>query len=219
MLSYIKRIALLAFLVGSAQATVTLQFSQGGKGATGFANSSGVVTNGMSWGIIVDTSGNGFSATAYDLFTTGANTNQILSAGGMAPEDYYVASGLQTQTIGAPFFAGVEAGSGAITSIANVPFGSISGLSIDQNDKYQIVWFETTPATSGARYGVFSDVGLVIPADGGTTSFSSVFTGADPVRTANLTIGSGGAPIPEPSRTLLTGIGAIALIARRKRDI
>ena len=214
MTNYLRFTLLMLLLfagVGSASATVTLQFSQGGIGATNFSNSSGVATNGMSWGIVVDTTGNGFSSGNYDALASSIASSQALSVGSVLGDDYFVPSGLQTQTLGAPFFSGAEAGIGGITNIASLALTN----GISSGDAFAILWFETNSGSDGAKYGFFTDPSFTIPADGNTTPFTTPFVGADPTRSANLTFG--GTAAPEPSRTVLAFFGLAMVGLRRRR--
>jgi hypothetical protein len=199
--------------VSTSHAASTLQFSQGGKGATNFANSSGTVTNGMSWGLIIDTSGNGFQAGSYGQFSV--NASGFLEINGVATDDYYVSTGLATQTIGAPFFSGGEAGAGAITTTTGGPdVGTVAGLTA--GDAFGLVWFSNvgdTSASVGDAYGFFTHGSFTYGGAGSIISFSNAFTGTDPIRSANLTV----AGIPEPSRAVLVFGGVLGLAMRRRR--
>jgi len=202
----------LAFL-GNANATTTLQFSLSPNGATNFANSSGVATNGMLWGVVIDSSGNGFSSTAYDSFNS--NSSGFLSTGGSATDDYYFFTNTSTQSAGLPFFSGVEAGNGAITTANNVPTTGDGVSGVASGDAFALIWFESSTANNGNRYGMFTNPAFTLQASG-IVNYSAVFTGSDPIRSANLTIGGAG-PIPEPSRVMLLGFGLAGLFFRRRR--
>ena len=193
----------------AVQATVTLQFSQTGEArATGFADHNGTPTNGMSWGIIVDGSGNGFQAGNYDVFSS--STSGFLSVAGLQTDDYFVASGLVTGNQSA---TGTDpGGAGGITSLANAFASYPSG--IGTGDAFRLVWFESAP-TDGSYYGTFGDASFSLPSDGSTTSYASVFAGAtaDPAKPASHQFGA----VPEPSRLLLLGMAMAGLIFRRRR--
>lgn len=230
-------IALVLLSLSSLHAAVIYQFSVTGVNrATGFANSSGAVTDGMRWGLLFDTTGNGFSgftgsgnATAsgsngvYDAFVTTASG--FLNANSSATDDYYwvptnPAASIVTSTLTA---AGSDpGGSGGILTAQGSPVGTDtlpSGL--NAGDKFAIIWFESGNAAGGGgaagnRYGIFTDASFVLPASGaGPFPFNSPFTGsvADATKAANLTI----AGAPEPSRALLLGFGAVGLMFRRRR--
>ncbi len=203
--------ALVAFgVLTSATATTTLQFSNAPNGATNFANASGVVTNGMLWGVVIDSSGNGFSGTAYDTFNTG--TSGFLSAGGSLTDDYYFFTNNSTQSLGPPFYSGVEAGSGAITTANAVPTTGDGVSGVGSGDAFSLIWFATSTANIGDNYGMFTDASFTLQSSG-IVNYSGVFAGSDPVRSATFTIGG----VPEPSRMMLLGFGLAGLFFRRRR--
>jgi hypothetical protein len=201
-------------IVASAQANTTLQFSVSPNGATNFANSSSVVTNGMAWGVVIDTQSNGFQGTGpitYDAFNV--STSGFLTVGGVATDDYYVTTGLSTQTIGAPFFTGGEAGNGAITTTNTVPdVGTVPNLTA--GDQFGLVWFSSSTANAGDKYGFLTFPDFTMPGAGAIQNYSGDFAGTDPTRPANLTIASS---VPEPSRMMLMMLGAVIPLLRRKR--
>ena len=201
--------AVLAF-AHVASATVTLQFGQTGVArATGFANSAGTPVTGMTWGIIVDGSGNGFQAGSYDVFSSATTTDgRQLFAGGVATDDYYFSTGLSTGT--ATPTSDDPGGVGSITQLTSILTTIPSG--IGTGDAFRIVWFETPPA-DGTFYGTFGDASFLLPSDGSTTSFASVFAGstADPAKAATHQF------VPEPSRFMLLGLALVGLIFRRRR--
>ncbi len=181
---------LLFGIVSIASGTATLQFSAPySEGiASNFANSSGVVTNGMRWGIIVDTGNNGFanSATNYDAFAPGVVTAGFLSVGGTATDDYYIPGGL------------TEDGSGALEGDFTTPGGpgaigedlviTLTG-GVSMGKPFAVVWFSNNTSADGSRYGFLADGSFVLPADSSIGSFSSFFAGVDPIRSATKTLG------------------------------
>ncbi len=209
-------LALFALATSCAFADVTLQFSQISVGrASGFANSAGVATNGMRWGIVVSTVNAGFNGGAYDVFDN--TVSGFLKVGGVTTDDYYVYSGLSTAAVGAT--GGDPGGAGGITTLNPVPFGGASG--IGQGNPFNLIWFESAPA-DGTNYGMMSNALFVIPANGTGTSFAAapgagtgVFGGptADPLKPANLSF----AAVPEPSRMILLGFGLVGVFFRRRR--
>jgi len=93
---------------------------------------------------------------------------------------------------------------------------------IHANSGFSIIWFDdaVTSLSAGNNttvdVGVLNDPSFILPSVGGTESYDDVFLGADPVRAANdfsIKIGA----IPEPTSSSLLGLGAIALLVRRKR--
>jgi len=217
--------ACLCFAAVPARASVTLQFSQVGVGrATGFANSSGVATNGMRWGIVVDTLANGISGAGPTMYDPGfdLSTAGFLMVNNVLTDDYYVPA-ISTIDLVTPLVTSFQSGTGGdvggnggITAIGNVPFGGGTGIST--GDPFGIIWFESGSGI-GNSYGVLENQSVSaefdIPADGNTTSFASTyFTAVNPdaIKPANLML------TPEPSRFLLLGLGGIGLLLRRRRN-
>lgn len=208
-----KLVAFILALVtaSSLKATTTLQFSVSPNGATGFSNSSNIATDGMLWGILIDSSGNGFNQGSYDPFNSGASG--FLSVGGTLTDDYYFFTSTSTSTLGAPFFAGVEAGAGGITSVSGVPSTGDGVTGVAGSDPFGLIWFESSNALAGSEYGFFTTGTFLLPASG-VTNFSSVFAGADPNRAATFTFSA----VPEPSISVLAMAGAMfAVFGRRRR--
>jgi hypothetical protein len=204
----------------SVKAVTTLQFSLPGTGvAGGFANSAGVKTNGMLWGVVVSTNDSSFasSGTNYDPFdvTTGS---QFLKVDGVTTDDFFVyRSGLATVNAPNETAPGgvTSTGAGALTNINTVPFGSNG---IDGTDRYGIIWFETSLATENAKYGFFTDStssNFLIGGDN-IQNKAAYFNGPDTLRSASNTFTSA-SPIPEPSRVLFLGLGALGMMLRRRR--
>lgn len=223
-------------VASNLSAAVIYQFSVTGTNrATGFANAAGTPTDNMRWGLVFDTSGNGFSGFTgngnapnsgvngqYD-FISNVATSGFLNAGGLATDDYYwvpTNASLLTQTLSA---AGSDpGGAGGILTAQGAPVGTDSLPSgLNTNDKFAIIWFDGTPA-AGSSYGLFTDASFLLPGSGaGPFPFSAPFvqspaTNADPAKPANLTFTSA-APIPEPSRMMLLGFGLVGLFFRRRR--
>ena len=185
----------LFFLLSVAvlNATVTLQIR------TQLANSSGVATNDMYWGVLVDSTDDGFAVTstgeitAFDFTTNGAYGN----------DSFFVGS--STTAFFAPLGgAGVAANTSPITLGGNVSAG----------DSFGIFWTDKASGSGvdGDAYGFVSVSGAVLPSDGSTTPFNTVFTG-DPY-TAQ------GSIIPEPSIfALFSGIFALGAVMLRRRAI
>jgi len=204
----------MAFSTALSYSAVTLQFNQPfsttGGVASNFANASGVATNGMVWGIIIDTNGSGFQTT-YDQFTPTAGSSMILGSGGVATTNLLVTSNVNTANnsssfeLSGAFVQENGGGDGGIGAVTNIAFGGSDGVT--QGDAFRLVWFNP----SGNSAGFISNGSFVIPADGNTADVSAIFRGADPLRPATgITI------VPEPSTLLLSALGALALL-RRKR--
>jgi hypothetical protein len=198
-----------------SEASVTLRFGQTAVArATGFADHLGTIQNGMSWGIIVDASGNGFADGSYNVFDS--SVSGFLSATGpsaaIAADDYFVASGLVTTSASATG-GDLAVTAGAITLLSGI-FPTYP-LNVGSGDAFKIVWFESTPAAS-SYYGTLGTGLFTLPADGSDTSYASFFVGNDPVKAANLQF-PGAGPVPEPSRMMLLGFGLVGLFFRRRR--
>ena len=206
----------------ASQGAVTLTISAvtgAGSGVlTNLASSTGDVTSNKVWGILVDTSGNGFAGNYDGGVSLGASAITTLKVSGVATDDVFVTSGnLMVNTNNATLDGGSVA-SGTLarpTQIASVGFSN----GISQGDAFRIMWFDATAlggtADAGSKYGVYSNAGLIIPADGSNTSFNALFVGAEAtVVPGNLTFQ--GAAVPEPSAALLGAIGALGLLRRRR---
>lgn len=208
-----KLILILLLAVSKAAATTTLQFSISGIGATNFANASSVATNGMRWGVIISSTNATFagSSVGYDPFNQAVSG--FLTVGGIATDDYYFANGaVTTSTLGAPFFSGVEAGSGAITTANNVPTTGDGITNVAAGDPFALIWMPSSTANLGDKYGLMANASFVLPASG-ITAFTNPFIGADPLRPATFTFTS----VPEPSKLILFGFGLCCLTLRRNR--
>lgn len=197
-----------------SHSAVTLQFTQPfsttGGVASNFANAAGVATNGLIWGVIIDVDATGFFTT-YDPFTPTSDTTLILGSGGSATTNVLVTSNVNTannavsQEFSSGFVPENAGGDGGIGAVTNVAFGGANG--VNQGDAFRLVWFDP----SGSSAGFVHDGSFVIPADSSTADFSAVFRGADPIRPA-----TGISIVPEPSTLLLSVVGVLALL-RRKR--
>jgi hypothetical protein len=218
---------MLAFSTLTASATVTLSFNGNlGSGLiSNLANSSGVATNGMNWGIVVSTTDAAFAGggpSVYDSFAS-ANTAGFLSFGGSATDDYYVPGGVTLDT--SVLLEGDFTTPGGVGGIANDINNLALANGITAGDKFALVWFGSPGSTTtvGSSYGFFSHAAFVIPSDGQTTAtdgglgdITLAYVGADPIRSANLTL-AGAGPVPEPSRMMLLGFGLVGLFFRRRR--
>ena len=180
-------VSLFLGIASVASATVSFQFSvpyQSGI-ASNFANAAGVVTNGMQWGIVVDTAGNGFAnATAnYDPYPAGVATPGFLSVGGTLTDDYYIPGTLTldaSSVVEGDFTT--SGGQGAIADdLQNVPLAN----GVASGKAFALVWFSNNTSINGSRYGMLTDPSFVVPGDGSSGDFSGIFVGVDPVRSAS----------------------------------
>lgn len=205
-------VAICALSGGSANAATTIQFYEPYFGgiADNLANSAGVATNGMRWGIIVDTTGNGFSST-YSAYASGTATAGFFNSNGTATDDYYIPGALTVN--GSVFPAsdnGTTPGDGSILDDLAVNY--LNGVS--SNDKFALIWFNDNTSANNSQYGFFTDASFVLPADtGATAGFTGPFAGTDPIRSASNTFQA----VPEPSRLIVLGFGVVGLIVRRRR--
>lgn len=207
----------------ASQATVTLHLYSSAGLPNNLANGSVAITNGMQWGVIVDSAGDGFAGggTSYTAYTPGSGTAGKLQFNGVDTDDYYI-PGTFTVNAGVLINAdgGTTPGSGSIVDDVIVDFGlTTTGTNtISATDKFALVWFGSAgnTATAGSKYGFFADNSFVIGSDGGDPEFGAIFAGNDTTRAASNTFQSVGAS-PEPSRVLLVVVGALGMVVRRRR--
>ncbi|MFD2257818.1 PEP-CTERM sorting domain-containing protein [Luteolibacter algae] len=198
----------------SAMATVTLQFIQPfsttGGVTSNFADASGVAMNGLYWGVIVDTNNTGFGTT-YDKLTLSPSLVSTLSTGGTTGSNVLILSNTLTSNTSAFTEFSAQSvpqnpgGVGGIGSITTIELNGSNGVST--GDAFRIVWFDT----SGNSAGFLDDSSFKIPTDSATFDYSAVFRGPDPVRAA-----TGITMVPEPSALLLSALGVLGLLRRRR---
>lgn len=206
---------IISILLGSAmvaQAVVTLNFNspfQGGV-TSNFANSDGVASNGLFWGIIVDNAGDGFLS-SYDAITPSLSARSILTSNGESAGDTLVFA--STLTANTTAFAegdfvtvGGDGGISAITALALED-------GVDTNDAFAVFWLDDD---NNVLAGILEDSTFILPPDGNSTDFDQPFVGVDPIRAANGEALSFGV-IPEPSTVLLGGLALFGGLVRRKR--
>lgn len=173
-LSIIVILTVSPLLLGS----VTLQFSDSLYSLNQLEDSSDTgPTNGLLWGILIDTNGNGFDHLAFTIDTT-TNLNDGAK---LSPGDLFFAGGL---TVFWPL--GAESGSGTITTANDLNPYSFPSVAAGQS--FAIVWFDSgvsegDDVSFGSLYGIITNASLLLPADGtGTVSFAHLFAGPDPIR-------------------------------------
>ena len=213
----LRLLTVFSIVLSSASASYaasTLQISAPVSGAiaSNFANAAGVATNGMIWGIVVDTAGDGFAASggsAYAAMTSAATLAQFMNDAGGATNDYFVPSANLTSDSSAAPEAGFTV-FGSNGTITNIAVNYANGIS--QNDPFALIWFNTNSGADGDRYG-FLNIGQLMPADNlPAVDMSAPFAGVDPLRSATNVFG-----VPEPSRAVLAGLGLLGMLFRRRR--
>jgi len=216
--------ACLACIAPFAHATVSLQFSEPFSSgiASGFANAAGTPTNGMAWGIVVDTGNNGFSSSggAYNSYAT-PTVAGFLSVGGVLTDDYFIPSGAVTSDFSAQLEGDftTHGGAGTIDTISAIPVTPTSGAVVSSGEAFGLIWLATSTANTGDKYGFLTHSGgpasFVLPTDGSFTGFGSDFTGTDAAKPASFTFTAG--TVPEPGMASLSLLGFAGLFLRRRR--
>ncbi|MBL9114284.1 MAG: PEP-CTERM sorting domain-containing protein [Verrucomicrobiaceae bacterium] len=217
-----KQLILAIALLGATSASATVTISFNGAFFNGvvsnLSNSAGVAgINGMRWGIIVSTSDSDFAgagpsaAGSYYEYAAGAQVAGFMKdSGGALTDDYFIPGGLTTDT--SSLLEGDFTTPGGFGGIADdISSLALSG-GISTGDKFALVWFESG-TNMGDKYGFFTHASWTIPSDGATEDYSTPFLGADPIRSANLTLQG----VPEPSRAVLLLGGVLGLAMRRRR--
>jgi hypothetical protein len=205
-LIYFLTIVLAFFGARLHAASVTLEIDQ-----SGFANFASTPTNGMTWGIVVDTSPGG---TDLSLISDGIGpltitSDGFLSVDGTVTPDYYfwndsALTANQTTTDGPPpsFSLGYIGTTGPLTTDEN---------GVEAGDPFGIIWFQSN-GSGGDYYGFLTDPSFVLPADGDTLDFSSDISSAD--KPADYMVSE----IPEPS-PLTLAFGGLALVCALRAGI
>jgi hypothetical protein len=215
------KIAALGFMMMSSSFGATVSINFNGDFDTyvpqNFANSLGVPSNGMVWGILVDGSSNGLNP-LYDNFAKVAGQSHVLTQAGTATDDViYFAQSLTASTFGSTEGdLTTPGGDGGIYNITGITT-DVNG--VNTGDKFYVVWFD------GQKGGLLGDASFIIPANGASVDLTAPFAGVDPIRTAGLYyIGTSGVPIgpspfnplPEPSVMLFGAIGVFGFLRRRR---
>lgn len=194
------------------RAASTIQFNSGSAKATGFDNFAGNATGGLSYGIVMDTTGNGFSGSGsnYDSFTMPATSSGLYlsrASDSSVTDDFFFWNGQTTLAT----ISGTDGGTnGLSTTFGNIPNGTNG---ITAGDAFAIVWFDSGSAT-GNKYGFLTDPLFVVPSDSFTVSVASASALANVSSySPSNTLGA----VPEPSRMMLLGLGLIGVFFRRRR--
>lgn len=182
----------------ATSSAVTLQLSAfGAGGQVILGNGAGAATNGMSWGILVDTNANGFADFSTVTTTGSAYSNGFLGGS----DDFLILSSNLTAAFGGS--------NGSATQLQFNLGGDVTG---DEN--YGIFWFSSVAAGAtiplGSSYGLITNPALVVP-----TSNSAVIN-TTAIRSATVNSATQIFGIPEPSSALLGALGALGLLRRRR---
>lgn len=206
-------------LAGLSQAASTIGFSGTTNYATNFLNGSGNGGSILIWGILVDSTGNGFLENDYlpgFSLAAGSGTNAgaplALSTANGVTDDYLIMSGnlmnLTTNTND-----GGAIGLNRITGLNSFNYAD----QMNGGDSYKIIWFDRSVlggvTVEGEKYGTFQPATLnTLPPDPtASISFQGAFAGADAAKPMSFVLG-----VPEPSSALLGAIGALGLLRRRR---
>lgn len=166
-----------------AGATANLTFSNSTAKLTNLLDATGTVGSGLTWGIVIDTAGDGFDAlngTHYFAPDAGMplpGTGTFLRDHTWAiTDDYFFRATSSTQVL-----AGTDGGAGGITSLTSLPYGPGFGA----GDSFAVIWFSTpNSAAAGDKYGLLWIPQFVLPPDGSGANYAPNFPGPDPARLA-----------------------------------
>ncbi len=202
----------------ATQATVTLQFGNTVTFASNWGDTGGGGTTRLVWGVLIDSAGNGFLPISEGYSGTGLS----LTAGSYQPlrdntsshvptDDLLFISPALMTSLNNTNDGGVI-GQNRLTAITSVQLGTFG---VDTGDHFAIVWFDATTLSGGPmvgmRFGLFDNAAFTVPPDAATWSYTSVFTGPDALKPMN-----GRFDAPEPSTLMLSALGALGLIRRRR---
>jgi len=189
------------FTGGLSNASVTLTV-----GSSGWGSSSTTSVNGMTWGILVNTSGAFNGSTVSTLQTalqgfslpalpTGASTPVQIGTTGM----YFAEAQTLTSSSGPPSFT---------NGFMNTDQLNLTGVS--SGNAFGVLWFPTGTTTNGSSFGFQVPTGTnTLPSDGSTITSGITTTPG----LASYTIGAA----PEPSRAILAALGLGLISLRRRR--
>ncbi len=203
-------VLIVAFVTPYAAATVTFTFDQ-----SGLRNSvGGTATNGMSWGLLFDTDGDGFNLGSYDSFELTSSNYFEFTVGGVATGDVFVFAGDENSTTPPVTLFHPALGNGTITSIGPIKYSgptSAPALSLAEGNQFGVIWFPTNMTSVGATYGFANNSDFIAPSDGSAFNTFLALNTLDPLYTLTA--------VPEPgSSAMLSGMMAIAFcLSRRKR--
>ncbi|MCH2154438.1 MAG: hypothetical protein MK080_00365 [Opitutales bacterium] len=160
------------------------------------------IASGVDFGILVDTSGDGFDVGNYDTF--GSSLRGFLSNSSGLTDDYYYSSLAQTGS-----HSSIE---GEVLGIGGITDSTILGNS---GDEFGLLWFDTSTSSSITYYGFAQDTGSAntIPSGGGS---SLAWTGL----TNNRAFSGSFAAVPEPSTyAAIAGIFVLAIAYSKRKKL
>ena len=209
-------------VASSGQAQITVQFNQpftsGGGVSEGFADADGNVSNGLVYGILIDSAMDGFRSLYDSGFTLSAgNQVGLTSVGDMTDDTLWISIDggdpnltFSTGGLREDFANEIVGGDGGLGTIV-VPneFASLP---------FAILWFDDTQALDasvddGVDFGLLEDGSFVLGGAGAIVNFGSFFQGEDDPRAADFGVFQ---TIPEPSAVMLSLLGGLALLRRRR---
>lgn len=204
--------------MGSLSAAVTIAFNAAFTGgvSANLANSAGVATNNMFYGILI---GSVDPAGYLPVTASLGGAVNLISATTSLPSGTWMyfasdktadSSGLLEGDFSTP------GGNGSVQGIINLPLVSPALATA----AFKLFWIDP----SGGVAGLLSDASFVLPPDGSTVTIDAPYVGIDPIRRAGLaysgtsgvSTGPGVTFIPEPSAALLGALGALGLLRRRR---
>lgn len=175
----------------------TLQVSTPPFSLASVGNAGGVATNGLTWGVVVDTGANGFG---FDMnFLAPLNLVDGFINGS---DDYLYLSANTTTALGPS--------NGVVTSVvANYD----ADAAVTGGQAYKLIWFDGVAAggalDNGQSYGL-SAATSALPAGNADLQQPAEFVGDNGAASNPITV------VPEPSIALLGGLGLLGLIRRRR---
>ena len=201
----------------AARATVTLQMR-----TAGFANSAGTPANGMRWGIVVDTKGDGFAflktpGQHLDSLTD-VTRNGFLRVGGVLTDDYYFFNGYPTTRNQATFGSPPSGAGAGFMGDTGPLLTEVNGVAAGK--QFGIIWWQTD-GSAGASFGFFTNASMTIPQRGTfASSFSPALANLTPAqKTASFTLAAGNSPTIAVQQVaglnLGSGTGAVSLGTQR----
>ena len=106
-------------------------------------------------------------------------------------------------------------GTNRIVAITNILLSAPGVPTASAGDSFAIIWFNRTAFGGTSQeeepFGFFTSPAFVLPNDGQTASFASVFAGADAPKSMDYKV------VPEPATSLLAALSCIGIAIRRKR--